>query len=60
MNNLYNINGNYKNKYNYILNYLKEDNAYWLENDRWNLTKTSWSCCFGYLTKFNILYIFHL
>lgn len=39
MNNLYNINDNYKNKYNYILTYLKEDNTYWLENDKWNLTE---------------------
>lgn len=31
---------NQVNKYDEILDYLKQDNGYWLENDKWDLTKS--------------------
>lgn len=30
---------NRQNKYDEIIEYLKQDNGYWLENDKWDLTK---------------------
>jgi integrase len=33
------IKSNQKSKYEEIIEYLKQDNGYWLENDKWDLTK---------------------
>ncbi|MBN1040389.1 MULTISPECIES: tyrosine-type recombinase/integrase [unclassified Clostridium] len=39
MKNLQKISRNQQSKYNEIIEYLKQDNGYWLENDKWDLTK---------------------
>lgn len=39
MKNLQNINSNQQSKYAEIIQYLKQDNGYWLENDKWDLTE---------------------
>ena len=39
MKNLKRINSNKQSKYSEIIEYLKQDNGYWLENDKWDLTK---------------------
>jgi len=39
MKGLQQINSNYQSKYNEIIEYLKQDNGYWLNNDKWDLTK---------------------
>lgn len=39
MNNFQIIKSNQQNKYNEIIEYLKQDNGYWLDNDKWDLTK---------------------
>lgn len=39
MKNLQKINGNQQDKYDEIIEYLKQDDRYWLENDKWDLTK---------------------
>lgn len=39
MDNLQLIKTNQQNKYDEILEYLKQDNGYWLENDKWDLTE---------------------
>lgn len=39
MDNLQLIKSNQQSKYDEIIEYLKQDNGYWLENDRWDLTK---------------------
>lgn len=33
------INSNQQNKYDEIIEYLKQDDGYWLENDKWDLTE---------------------
>ena len=38
MSNLQKVNSN-QSKYDEIIEYLKQDNGYWLENDKWDLTK---------------------
>lgn len=37
--NLQEIKSNKQSKYDKIIEYLKQDNGYWLENDKWDLTK---------------------
>ncbi|MBB6625662.1 tyrosine-type recombinase/integrase [Clostridium gasigenes] len=37
VNNLQQIKSNQQSKYNEIIEYLKQDNGYWLENDIWNV-----------------------
>lgn len=37
MNNLQQISNKQKNKYNEIINYLRQDKEYWLKNDIWNI-----------------------
>jgi integrase len=37
--NLQKINSNQQSKYDEIIEYLKQDNGYWLENDKWDTTK---------------------
>jgi len=37
--NLQLIKDNQQNKYDEIIEYLKQDDGYWLENDIWDLTK---------------------
>lgn len=39
MKNLQEIKSNKQSKYDKIIEYLKQDNGYWLENDKWDLTK---------------------
>ena len=39
MRNLQEIKSNKQSKYDEIIEYLKQDNGYWLENDKWDLTK---------------------
>ncbi|MBW9147334.1 tyrosine-type recombinase/integrase [Clostridium sp. CM028] len=39
MKNLQRIKGNQQSKYDEIIEYLKQDNGYWLENDKWDLTE---------------------
>ncbi|MBE6069544.1 MAG: integrase [Clostridium lundense] len=39
MDNLQLIKSNQQSKYDEIVEYLKQDNGYWLENDKWDLTK---------------------
>ena len=39
MNNLQKISSNKQNKYDEIIEYLKQDDGYWLENDKWDLTE---------------------
>ena len=39
MKNLQLIKSNQQSKYDEIIEYLKQDNEYWLENDIWDLTK---------------------
>ena len=39
MDNLQLIKSNQQNKYDEIIEYLKQDNGYWLENDKWDLTE---------------------
>lgn len=39
MKNLQEIKTNKQSKYDEIIEYLKQDNGYWLENDKWDLTK---------------------
>ena len=33
------LQSNQQSKYDEIIEYLKQDNGYWLENDKWDLTK---------------------
>ncbi|MBY1459380.1 hypothetical protein KWY43_19515, partial [Clostridioides difficile] len=33
------IKGNKRSKYDEIIEYLNQDNGYWLNNDKWNITK---------------------
>ena len=40
MKNLQKINSIQQSKYDEIIEYLKQDNGYWLENDKWDLTKS--------------------
>lgn len=37
MDNLQLINSNHQSKYNEIVEYLKQDNGYWLNNDKWDI-----------------------
>lgn len=37
--NLQEIQSNQQSKYYEIIEYLKQDNGYWLENDKWDLTE---------------------
>lgn len=37
MNNLQQISNNKQHKYNEMINYLRQDNQYWLKNDIWNI-----------------------
>ena len=39
MRNLQEIKSNEQSKYDEMINYLSQDNGYWLENDKWDLTK---------------------
>lgn len=39
MKNLQKINSNQQSKYDEIIEYLKQDNGYWLDNDKWDLTE---------------------
>ncbi|MBZ9690661.1 tyrosine-type recombinase/integrase [Clostridium sp. M14] len=39
MKNLQQINSNQQSKYDEIIEYLKQDNGYWLENDKWDFTE---------------------
>lgn len=39
MRNLQEVKTNKQSKYDEIIEYLKQDNGYWLENDKWDLTK---------------------
>ena len=39
MQKLQQIKSNQQSKYGEIIEYLKQDNGYWLENDKWDLTK---------------------
>lgn len=39
MKNLQKINSNHQSKYDEIIEYLKQDDGYWLENDKWDLTE---------------------
>lgn len=39
MKNLQEIKSNKQSKYDEIIEYLKQDDGYWLENDKWDLTK---------------------
>ena len=39
MKNLQEIKSNQQSKYEEIIEYLSQDNGYWLENDKWDLTK---------------------
>lgn len=39
MRNLKEIKNNQQSKYDEIIEYLKQDNGYWLENDKWDLTE---------------------
>lgn len=39
MDNLQLIKSNQQSKYDEIIKYLKQDNGYWLENDKWDLTE---------------------
>nr|WP_318038327.1 hypothetical protein [Clostridium estertheticum] len=39
MENLKLIKSNQKSKYDEIIEYLKQNNEYWLENDKWDLTE---------------------
>lgn len=39
MKNLQEIKSNKQSKYDEIIEYLKQDNGYWLENDKWDLTE---------------------
>lgn len=39
MKNLQQIKNNQPSKYEEIIEYLKQDNGYWLDNDKWDLTK---------------------
>lgn len=39
MKNLQKINNNQQSKYDEIIDYLNQDNEYWLENDKWDLTE---------------------
>ncbi len=38
-NKLQNIRNGQLNKYDEIIKYLKQDNGYWLNNDKWDITK---------------------
>ncbi|WP_252254939.1 tyrosine-type recombinase/integrase [Clostridium sp. ZBS12] len=40
MKNLQKINSNHQSKYNEMIEYLKQDDGYWLENDIWNINNT--------------------
>ena len=37
--NLQQIKSNKQSKYNEIIEYLSQDNGYWLKNDKWDLTQ---------------------
>ena len=37
--NLQEIKSNQQSKYNEIIEYLSQDNGYWLKNDKWDLTE---------------------
>lgn len=39
MKNLQELKSNQQSKYDEIIEYLKQDNGYWLENDKWDLTE---------------------
>lgn len=39
MKNLQRIKSNQQSKYDEIIEYLKQDNGYWLENDKWDMTE---------------------
>lgn len=38
--NLQEIKSNHQSKYDEIIEYLSQNNRYWLENDKWDLTET--------------------
>ena len=39
MRNMQEIKSNKQSKHDEIIEYLKQDNGYWLENDKWDITK---------------------
>ncbi|QXE18279.1 MULTISPECIES: tyrosine-type recombinase/integrase [Clostridium] len=60
-NNLQKIRTGQLNKYEEIIKYLKQDNSYWLDNDKWDLTKEFFigkkhSYIFKYLDFSNVNY----